>query len=92
MSSPKQDDDFNSAFGDLWSRRVHYFFRPKVPSIRSVDGRWPDFLIIGAQKAGSTWMNANLAWHPEVWTPPIKELNFFNQYFVPSTDGWEVAN
>lgn len=38
-----------------------------------------DFLCIGAQKAGTTWLMANLSRHPEVWTPPfIKELHYFD--------------
>lgn len=38
-----------------------------------------DFLCIGAQKAGTTWLMANLARHPEIWTPPfIKEVHYFD--------------
>jgi len=39
---------------------------------------YPDFLCIGAQKAGTTWLYRNLQGHPEAWLPPIKELHFFN--------------
>lgn len=38
----------------------------------------PDFLCIGAQKAGTTWLQANLARHPEIWLPPPKELHYFD--------------
>ena len=38
----------------------------------------PHFLCIGAQKAGTTWLYANLRRHPEIWMPPIKELHFFD--------------
>jgi hypothetical protein len=38
-----------------------------------------DFLCIGAQKAGTTWLIANLKTHPKVWTPQfIKELHYFD--------------
>lgn len=38
-----------------------------------------DFLCIGAQKAGTTWLIANLRKHPQVWTPPfVKELHYFD--------------
>lgn len=38
-----------------------------------------DFLCIGAQKAGTTWLIANLKKHPQVWTPPfVKELHYFD--------------
>jgi len=36
---------------------------------------FPDFLGIGAQKAGTTWLHHNLARHPEIWLPPVKELH-----------------
>jgi hypothetical protein len=37
-----------------------------------------DFLCIGFQKAGTTWMNAALKQHPEIWLPFIKELHYFD--------------
>lgn len=45
----------------------------------SAAGRVPDFLGIGAQKAGTTWIHAQLARHPGVWLPPEKELHFWNR-------------
>lgn len=38
----------------------------------------PNFLCIGAQRAGTTWLNQVLSTHPQVWTPPVKELHYFN--------------
>ena len=38
----------------------------------------PDFIGIGAQKSGTTWLGHNLQLHPEVWLPDIKELHYFN--------------
>jgi hypothetical protein len=38
----------------------------------------PDFLIIGAQRSGTSWLNKNLRPHPEIWLTPIKELHHFN--------------
>ena len=38
----------------------------------------PDFLIIGAQKSGTTWLDRNLRLHPQLWLPPEKELHFFD--------------
>lgn len=37
------------------------------------------FMVIGAQKAGTTWLHANLSDHPQVTFPPLKELFFFNE-------------
>ncbi|NQZ87207.1 MAG: sulfotransferase domain-containing protein [Colwellia sp.] len=37
----------------------------------------PNFIGIGAQRAGSTWLNQCLREHPEIYLP-IKEIRFFN--------------
>lgn len=37
--------------------------------------RLPNLLGIGAPKAATTWLAGVLAQHPEVYTPPAKELN-----------------
>jgi hypothetical protein len=39
----------------------------------------PDFLCIGAQKSGTTWLHDNLSRHPDVWLPPIKEIHYFDR-------------
>lgn len=39
--------------------------------------RFPDFLCIGAQKAGTSWLHKNLNKHPDIGLPPIKELQYF---------------
>ncbi len=36
---------------------------------------FPDFLGIGAQKSGTTWLYDNLVSHPQIWMPPVKELH-----------------
>ena len=38
----------------------------------------PDFIGIGAQKAGTTWLGHNLQLHPDVWMPKNKELHYFD--------------
>lgn len=43
---------------------------------------YPHFLGIGAQKAGTTWLYANLKCHPDIWMPPLKEIHHFDD---PST-------
>lgn len=40
--------------------------------------RFPDFIGIGAQKAGTTWLYKNLKQHPNIWLPEIKELHYFD--------------
>lgn len=39
----------------------------------------PDFLGIGAQKAGTTWLSDNLRQHPEIWMPLEKEIHYFDR-------------
>lgn len=55
--------------------------QPGVKQIRS-QGRLPNFLIIGAPKAGTTTLFDYLADHPQAYGPPLKELYFFSV-------GWE---
>lgn len=43
---------------------------------------FPDFLIIGAPRCGTTWLSRSLRQHPAVWLPPEKELNYFNYAIV----------
>ncbi len=40
----------------------------------------PDFLILGAQKAGTTALYAYLRWHPEITGPSFKEVSFFDRH------------
>jgi hypothetical protein len=41
----------------------------------------PDFLIVGAQKAGTTALYSYLREHPAVAGPPWKEVSFFDRHF-----------
>ncbi len=50
--------------------------------------RKPDFLGIGAQKAGTTWLSQMLGQHPDIWTPPFKEVQFFNHRFIEEHREW----
>lgn len=40
--------------------------------------RLPDFLVIGAMKAGTTTLYHLLAGHPDVYMSPVKEPNYFS--------------
>lgn len=48
----------------------------------------PKILCIGAQKAGTSWLYENLRRNPIVWTPPFKELHFFDFKFVEESKRW----
>lgn len=39
---------------------------------------YPDFLCVGAQKAGTSWLYRQLEPHPDFWMPPLKELHYLD--------------
>lgn len=43
--------------------------------------RLPNFLYIGPDKAGSTWLHQVLLKHPDVYLSPAKDLYFFDRYY-----------
>ena len=52
--------------------------------------RWrglPDFLVIGAQKAGTTALYTYLRWHPSILGPFWKEVSFFDRHWAKG-DAW----
>jgi len=38
----------------------------------------PDFIGIGMERAGTSWLFTQIASHPDIWVPPLKELHFFD--------------
>jgi hypothetical protein len=48
----------------------------------------PDFLCVGAQKAGTTWLDKMFNGHKAIWTPPVKELQYFNELYMTNTFKW----
>jgi hypothetical protein len=42
--------------------------------------RLPNFLVIGVEKGGTTWLYMQLKHHPEIFLPESKEIHFFNKY------------
>jgi len=50
----------------------------------------PDFLGIGAQRSGTTWLFNQLLAHPEVYVPPQrKEIHFFDWNYDRGRDWYE---
>jgi hypothetical protein len=46
----------------------------------------PDFLIIGAQKSGTSSLYNYLTQHPDVCPALVKEIRYFNKYFSKGTN------
>jgi hypothetical protein len=51
----------------------------------------PDFLILGAQKAGTTALYAYLREHPQITGPSWKEVSFFDRHYVRG-EAWYRGN
>tara|TARA_B100001057_G_scaffold288243_1_gene288300 strand:- start:10859 stop:11692 length:834 start_codon:yes stop_codon:yes gene_type:complete len=50
----------------------------------------PDYLCIGMQKGGTTWLYDVLKQHPEIVNLPSKELVFFNNFAIPEHSEWPL--
>ncbi len=50
--------------------------------------RLPSFLIIGAQKCGTTWLHHQLSSHPEIYLPKGKDHEFFS--FTSSPEDYQI--
>ena len=46
----------------------------------------PNFLFIGPDKSGSTWLYEIFKEHPQIFVPDIKDIYFFDRYYYK---GWE---
>ncbi len=51
-------------------------------------GHKPDFIGIGAQKAGTSWLTACLRAHPQIWMP-MKEIGFFSEWYEAGLERYE---
>lgn len=45
------------------------------------------FFVLGAQKAGTTWLHKYLSGHPQVSMGPVKEYSYFGYFHRPFTSG-----
>ncbi len=57
----------------------------QVVEIRS---EWPNLFLVGAAKAGTTSLYAELARHPEIYMSPMKEPHFFSR--IEPAPRWEA--
>lgn len=50
---------------------------------------FPDFLIVGPQRTGTTWLHAHLRFHPQILLAEPKELFFFSRLKTPKHPRFE---
>lgn len=50
------------------------------------DYEFPDFLVVGPQRTGTTWLQRNLDQHPQIFMSVPKELFFFNKLIKKNSD------
>jgi hypothetical protein len=51
-----------------------------------VSARLPNFVYVGPDKAGSSWLHEALITHPQVFMSPAKDLYFFDRYYGNGID------
>jgi len=51
----------------------------------------PNFLVIGAPRCGTTWIDENLRRHPDIYMPPKKELHFFDRHYERGIEHYEAC-
>lgn len=54
--------------------------------------RFPDFLIVGPQRTGTTWLHAHLRDHPRIFLSEPKELFFFSRLKTPDHPKFESSD
>jgi hypothetical protein len=71
-----------------------YFAQRAIQKMRQLTGqkgRLPDFLVLGAQKAGTTTLYDLIMQHPDAAPARTKEIAFFDRYFSWGFD-WYKSN
>jgi hypothetical protein len=53
-------------------------------------GRLPNFLYIGPDKAGSSWLHEVLLRHPQIFLSEAKDLYFFDRYYDRGLDWYRA--
>lgn len=61
------------------ARLKHVKFKSRALDLR----HFPDFMIVGPQRTGTTWLAQNLSYHPQIFVSVPKEIHFFNLLTEP---------
>ncbi len=87
MAGEQEIDPRIAALENYW-RTNSGLGNARVTLVGPAVPRGPDVYIIGAQKAGTTWLANQLPWHPQCWVPAIKELFYFDQVHIYPGNPW----
>jgi hypothetical protein len=69
----------NAAMRSVWPFKLRVSdHRNGEDNHHSAGDACPDFLCVGAQKAGTSWLFHQLTLHPDFWMPPVKEVHYFD--------------
>ena len=68
-----------------WLKKILLNYRQSTWRSRSL----PDFIIIGAQKAGTTSLFSYLSQHPQILHPACKEIHFFDGDISPGENNFD---
>jgi hypothetical protein len=78
----------------LWRRLGNKVAKsPLGPTLRKMSNdkrMMPSFVIVGAMKAGTTFLHRTLALHPQVRDPWRKEIHFFDQNYARGLDWYRA--
>ena len=50
--------------------------------LKVMSGVGPNFIVIGAQRSGTTWLHRVLSQHERLWLTPVKELHYFDKQSI----------
>jgi hypothetical protein len=53
---------------------------------------FPDFFIAGPQRTGTTWLHANMRFHPEIFLSEPKEIYYFSRLKTPTHPKFQSAD
>lgn len=68
-------------------KKIRTKINPIAKKLNHVRFNLPNFLIIGTQKGGTTWLHENLKRHPQIYLPKgKKELEFFSYFHKKVAD------
>lgn len=86
---------------EMMSQRLRNAIRPEVYLAQRIlqkgrqlvgqTGRKPDFLVLGAQKAGTTTLYDLLMRHPDTQSARTKEISYFDRFYSYG-DAWYRSN